>query len=184
MLGRPTHLPGGIPALGGVLPSSPQVGRDRAHFCHKYHKLYLWRKICLVEKFQISEFEQFWLHVYFSKAHPWDRRYSARIKTSNIYIWAPVNPITQSTIVWNSNLCAAKFSHNNSDPVTAFHFAMSVGAKHQYLAEVSLHLTGFPETIQKMDCELRQVGSAPYSDIEMASWSMSHCQWARNKIIA
>ena len=107
------------------------------------------------------------LHVYFSKAHPWDRRYSARIKTSNVYyIWAPVlvNPITQSAIVWSSNLCAAKFSHNNSDPVTAFHFAMSVGAKHQYLAEVSLHLTGFPETIQKMDCELRQVGSASYSD--------------------
>ena len=107
------------------------------------------------------------LYVYFSKAHPWDRRYSARIKTSNVYyIWAPVlvNPITQSAIVWSSNLCAAKFSHNNSDPVTAFHFAMSVGAKHQYLAEVSLHLTGFPETIQKMDCELRQVGSASYSD--------------------
>ena len=54
--------------------------------------------------------------------------------------------------------------HINSDPVTAFHFAMSVGAKHQYLAEVSLHLTGLPETIQKMDCELRQVGSASYSD--------------------
>ena len=29
-------------------------------------------------------------YVYFSIAHPWGRRYSARIKTSNIYnIWAP-----------------------------------------------------------------------------------------------
>ena len=38
------------------------------------------------------------LHVYFSKAHPWDRRYSARIKTSNLYnTWAPVNPIIQGT---------------------------------------------------------------------------------------
>ena len=27
---------------------------SRAHICHKYHKLYLWRKICHVEKFQIS----------------------------------------------------------------------------------------------------------------------------------
>ena len=26
----------------------------RPHICHKYHKLYLWRKICQVEKFQIS----------------------------------------------------------------------------------------------------------------------------------
>ena len=26
----------------------------RPHICHKYHKLYLWRKICHVEKFQIS----------------------------------------------------------------------------------------------------------------------------------
>ena len=31
---------------------SAQVG-DRAHICQKYHKLYLWRKICHVEKFQI-----------------------------------------------------------------------------------------------------------------------------------
>ena len=38
------------------------------------------------------------LHVYFSKAHPWNRRYSARIKTSNVYnTWAPVNPIVQGT---------------------------------------------------------------------------------------
>ena len=38
------------------------------------------------------------LLVYFSKAHPWNRRYSARIKTSNTYnIWAPVNPIVQGT---------------------------------------------------------------------------------------
>ena len=38
------------------------------------------------------------LHVYFSKAHPWDRRYSARIKTSNVCnTWAPVNPIIQGT---------------------------------------------------------------------------------------
>ena len=29
-------------------------GQVRAHICHKYHKLYLWRKICHVEKFQIS----------------------------------------------------------------------------------------------------------------------------------
>ena len=35
-------------------------------------------------------------YVYSSKAHTWDRRYSARIKTSNTYnIWAPVNPIIQ-----------------------------------------------------------------------------------------
>ena len=26
----------------------------RAHICQKYHKLYLWRKICHSEKFQIS----------------------------------------------------------------------------------------------------------------------------------
>ena len=26
----------------------------RPHICHKYHKLYLWIKICHVEKFQIS----------------------------------------------------------------------------------------------------------------------------------
>ena len=25
----------------------------RAHICHEYHELYLWRKICHVEKFQI-----------------------------------------------------------------------------------------------------------------------------------
>ena len=38
------------------------------------------------------------LYVYFSKAYPWDRRYSARIKTSNVYnTWAPVNPIVQGT---------------------------------------------------------------------------------------
>ena len=38
------------------------------------------------------------LHVYFSKAHPWNRRYSARIKTSNVCnTWAPVNPIIQGT---------------------------------------------------------------------------------------
>ena len=38
------------------------------------------------------------LHVYFSKAHPWNRRYSARIKTSNVYnTWAPVKPIMQGT---------------------------------------------------------------------------------------
>ena len=38
------------------------------------------------------------LHVYFSKAHPLNRRYSARIKTSNVYnTWAPVNPIIQGT---------------------------------------------------------------------------------------
>ena len=27
---------------------------DRPHICHRYHRLYLWRKICHVEKFQIS----------------------------------------------------------------------------------------------------------------------------------
>ena len=59
-----------------------------------------------------------------------------------------------------------------------------MGAKHQCLPEVSLHLTGFPETIQKMDFELIKVGSAPYSDIEIASSSMSHCQWTMTKIIA
>ena len=38
------------------------------------------------------------LHVYLSKAHPGDRRYSARIKTSNVHnTWAPVNPIVQGT---------------------------------------------------------------------------------------
>ena len=38
------------------------------------------------------------LHVYFSKAHPRNRRYSARIKASNVYnTWAPVNPIVQGT---------------------------------------------------------------------------------------
>ena len=26
----------------------------RPHICHRYHRLYLWRKICHVEKFQIS----------------------------------------------------------------------------------------------------------------------------------
>ena len=62
------------------------------------------------------------------------------------------------------NFFLAIFVKRPDETVTAFHFAMSLGAKHQYLAEVSLHLTGFPETIQKMDCELRQVGSASYSD--------------------
>ena len=40
----------------------------------------------------------FCLYVCFSKEHPWDRSYSTRIKTSNVYsIWAPVNPIVQGT---------------------------------------------------------------------------------------
>ena len=29
-------------------------GCGRAHICHRYHRLYPWKKICLVEKFQIS----------------------------------------------------------------------------------------------------------------------------------
>ena len=37
-------------------------------------------------------------YLYFSKAHPLDRRYSARIKASNVCnTWAPVNPIIQGT---------------------------------------------------------------------------------------
>ena len=28
--------------------------RSRPHICHRYHRLYAWRKICHVEKFQIS----------------------------------------------------------------------------------------------------------------------------------
>ena len=28
--------------------------KTRPHICHRYHRLYLWRKICHVEKFQIS----------------------------------------------------------------------------------------------------------------------------------
>ena len=28
--------------------------KDRAHICHKYHQIYLWRKNCHVEKFQLS----------------------------------------------------------------------------------------------------------------------------------
>ena len=31
----------------------------RAHICHKYHKLYLWRKNCHVEKF-LGNFGKFW----------------------------------------------------------------------------------------------------------------------------
>ena len=38
------------------------------------------------------------LHVFFSKTHPWGRRYSARINTSNVRnTWAPVNPIIKGT---------------------------------------------------------------------------------------
>ena len=29
----------------------------RAHICHKYHKLYLWRKNCHVERFQLSMYD-------------------------------------------------------------------------------------------------------------------------------
>ena len=40
--------------------------------------------------FAVKYFSKFCLHVYFSKAHPWNRRYSARIKASNVYnTWAP-----------------------------------------------------------------------------------------------
>ena len=30
------------------------LGCGRTHICHRYHRLYPWRKICLVEKFHIS----------------------------------------------------------------------------------------------------------------------------------
>ena len=35
---------------------------SRAHICHKYHKLFLWRKNCHVEKFWeiLGNFEKFW----------------------------------------------------------------------------------------------------------------------------
>ena len=49
----------------GIAPQFP----GRAHICHKYHKLYLWRKNCHVEKFWeilekfweiLGNFEKFW----------------------------------------------------------------------------------------------------------------------------
>ena len=52
----------------GIAPQFP----GRAHICHKYHKLYLWRKNCHVEKFGeilgiletfweiLGNFEKFW----------------------------------------------------------------------------------------------------------------------------
>ena len=60
-----------------------------------YLRLHFWVGFPI---FAVKYFSKFCLHVYFSKAHPWDRRYSARIKTSNLYnTWAPVNPIVQGT---------------------------------------------------------------------------------------
>ena len=45
------------------------------------------------------------LHVYFSKAHPWNREIQYKNKTSNACnIWTPVNPIIQGTTCstfWN-----------------------------------------------------------------------------------
>ena len=34
--------------------SQGEVNAVRAHICHRYHRLHPWRKICHVEKFQIS----------------------------------------------------------------------------------------------------------------------------------
>ena len=33
------------------------VVKIRAHICHEYHGLYLWRKNCHVEKFQLSMYD-------------------------------------------------------------------------------------------------------------------------------
>ena len=49
-------------------------------------------------KLQFAPGFVFCFYVYFSKAHPWNMRYSARIKASNVCnTWAPVNPIIQGT---------------------------------------------------------------------------------------
>ena len=42
----------------GIAPQFP----GRAHICHKYHKLYLWRKNCHVEKFGeiLDKFWEIW----------------------------------------------------------------------------------------------------------------------------
>ena len=36
------------------VPKSVAVDEGRPHICHGYHRIYLWRKFCHVEKFQIS----------------------------------------------------------------------------------------------------------------------------------
>ena len=41
---------------------------DRPHICHRYQRLYLWRKICNVEKFQnfVKKLNKLWscIHIY------------------------------------------------------------------------------------------------------------------------
>ena len=41
---------------------SPSALRGRTYICHKFHKLYLWRKNCHVEKFweNLRHFGKFW----------------------------------------------------------------------------------------------------------------------------
>ena len=50
------------PAGELVGQTGAQLQLDRAHICHKYHKLYLWRKNCHVEKFLeiLGNFGKFW----------------------------------------------------------------------------------------------------------------------------
>ena len=41
---------------------------DRPHICHRYQRLYLWRKLCNVEKFQnfVKKLNKLWscIHIY------------------------------------------------------------------------------------------------------------------------
>ena len=70
----------------------------RPHICHNYHKLYLWRKICHVEKFQIS------------------------VKNLNIF-WSFIKICAVCVLnLCGENLCGEKMTNMRSDNVWWIHF--------------------------------------------------------------